>query len=276
MEFNNSSYFIFDKELKSSSGKKVQIYELKSDIEDADILEQWASSLKDYYIEDSLIYKLREGYNKTRQEYLEEMIFPNYDDKLGAATMSGEFGEILVHDFIKFKLDYYITKLRYLEKTNPNMPVSGCDVIGYYIESKDPSSPSEKDKLFVGEVKTRSSVKGNKMTSLKNPLSNAIKVSMKDREKISESLNAEKRRLIMRNKKDEANIVNRFQNNTDNPYTTEFSAIALFDKKVYSEELILNTINSIEIDKDTINILIIYSKELLKFIRKLYGRAAKC
>ncbi|NLY20775.1 MAG: DUF1837 domain-containing protein [Tissierellia bacterium] len=271
MKFNNSQYFIFKKELISNSGKKAKIYELRNDIEEEAILDDWARSLRDYYIEEHMIDILLSGTGLTKKEYLAQNIFPSTHG-IGAATMSGEFGEILVYDLIQYKMDYYISKTRYLEKVNPDLPVSGSDVIGYKVE--DIKSPQNDDKLFVGEVKVRASEK-SRLTLDKNPISDAIKDSGKDRIRIAESLNAEKRRAVYRNKIEEIKVIERFQNKTDTPYQLNFSAIAIFTKALYSEEFILQILNNIADDEET-NILIIYSDKLLEFLRDLYRRACIC
>lgn len=272
LDFDNSQYFVFDKELISDAGRKVKVYELCSDIKNGEVLNNWAAGLRDYYIEENLIEPLLSGMGMTKKEYLEKNIFPSPIIRPGPSTMSGEFGEILVHDFIRFKKNYQISKLRYRDKINPNMPMSGSDVIGYKMVNL--KKPNKKDSLFVGEVKTRAS--NNTVSISSNPLSDALKDSLKDKERIGESLNAEKRRLLMAKRNEEADIVQRFQNKTDNPYNIEFSAIAIFNKNKYSEKLILEVINSTEIKEETKNILVIYSADLMDFLKELYRRASEC
>lgn len=147
MFFDNSKYFIFDKTITSSNGDKVQIYRLNNEVLDEDSLNNWASGLRNNYVEENLLDSLVSGTGLTKKEFLEKNIFPDYQSKQGAATMSGEFGEILVYDYINFVLEYYITRTRYLEKVNPNMPISGSDVIGYKVDNIN--KPSKSDQLIV-------------------------------------------------------------------------------------------------------------------------------
>lgn len=218
--FDNSKYFTFDKSIPSSSGDKIQIYRLNNELLDDDSLNNWASGLRDNYVEEILLDSLVKGTGLTQEEFLERNIFPNHQNRLGASTMSGEFGEILVYDYINFVLKHYITRTRYLEKVNPDMPVSGSDVIGYNVKNID--KPSKTDHLIVAEVKTRSSIAGNKNRLCEKTIKEAIEHSIKDRVRIGEALNAEKRRLLNRSRNDEAKIVERFQNKTDNPFTLDF------------------------------------------------------
>jgi len=272
--FNNSEYFLFDKELKTSSGKNIEVYKLDTETLNDECLNEWALGLRNNYVEEQLIDSLISGTGLTKKQYLETHIFPNPNNSTGAATMSGEFGEILVYDFINYVLEYYVTRTRYLEKINPNMPQSGTDVIGYMIDDID--YPSIKDKLLVAEVKTRSSIKGKRMSIEDNFLKSAILDSNKDKIRLGESLNAEKRRLLIYNRNQEAKIVERFQNKTDNPFNLHFFAVAVIDSFFYSDEFILSVLNNLENEISNKNILIIHSVELKNFLRDLYKRACKC
>jgi hypothetical protein len=272
--FDNSKYFIFDKSIPCSSGNKIQVYKLNNDLLDDNSLNNWASGLRDNYVEEILLESLVKGTGLTQKEFLEKNIFPNHQNKLGASTMSGEFGEILVYDYINFVLKYYVTRTRYFEKVNPNMSVSGSDVIGYQVKHID--NPSKTDHLIVAEVKTRSSIYGNKNSLCKKTVKDAIEHSVKDRVRIGESLNAEKRRLLNRSRIEEAKIVERFQNKTDNPFSLDFFAVAVLDNELYSDQVVLDVVNSQHENIKSPNVLIIYSKELKLFLRDLYRRACLC
>lgn len=274
MFFNNSQYFEFDKELISSIGTKVKIYKLNNETLDEEALNKWAYGMRNNYVEEHLLESLIAGTGLTKKEFLEQNIFPNPKNSQGAATMSGEFGEILVFDYINFVLKYYVSRTRYFEKINPDMPLPGTDVMGYKIN--DISKPSSNDQLLVAEVKTRSSKKGRKMSLVDNPLSKAIFDSEKDRVRIGESLNAEKRRLLNRNRFDEAKIVQRFQNKTDTPFLYEFCAVAVLDSDLYSDQFILDVINEIDNDITDKRILVIHSTELKTFLKDIYRRACIC
>lgn len=274
MFFDNSKYFVFDKSIPYSSGKEIQVYKLDNELLDDSILNNWAFGLRNNYVEEALLEPLVKGTGLTKQEFLEKNIFPNHQNSLGASTMSGEFGEILVYDYINFVLNYYITRTRYLEKVNPNMPVSGSDVIGYQVKNID--NPSKTDHLIVAEVKTRSSKSKNKNSSCEETVENAIKDSIKDRVRIGESLNAEKRRLINRSRIEEARIVERFQNKTDNPFILDFFAVAVLDNELYSDQVVLDVVNRQHENIKSMNVLIILSKELKLFLRDLYRRACVC
>ena len=272
--FDNSKYFKFDRSLLSKNGNKIDVFRLNNDLLDDNTLNDWASGLRDNYVEENLLESLVEGTGLTQKEFLEKNIFPNHRNKIGASTMSGEFGEILVYDYINFVLKYYVTRTRYLEKVNPDMPVPGSDVIGYHVKNID--NPCKTDHLIVAEVKTRSSNSGNKKSLCEKTVKDAIEHSVKDRVRLGESLNAEKRRLFNRFRIEEAKIVERFQNKTDKPFIIDFFAVAVLDSDFYLEQVILDVVNSQYENVETTSILIIHSKELLIFLRDLYKRACVC
>ena len=274
MFFNNSKYFIFDKTIISSSGEKIQVYKLNTGLLNDNSLDSWAFGLRNNYIEENLLEQAISGTGLTKKEYLEKMIFPNPTISQGAATMSGEFGELLVYDYINYVLKYYVPRIRYFNKVNPDMPIPGSDVIGYKMVNFNKGSKN--DKLLVAEVKTKSTKSGNKTTAFTNIITKAINDSNKDRVRIGESLNAEKLKLLIRGRVGEANIVERFQNKTDNPYNLEFFAVAVLDSDFYSDQVVLDVVNSQYENVKTTSILIIHSKELLNFLRDLYRRACLC
>lgn len=274
MFFDNSKYFLLDKKLKTSTGKYIDVYKLDNKNLSENVLNEWALGLRSNYVEEELIESYMQGTGSTKKEYLERNIFPSSNNSIGAATMSGEFGEILLYDLINYNWKYYVTRTRYLDKINPNVPLSGTDVIGYMID--DIKHPNINDNLLVAEVKTRSSIKGKKMSSKDNPLKAAILDSSKDRIRVGESLNAEKRRLITRHRYEDAKIVERFQNRTDNPFKLNFFAVAVMDSSLYSEEFVLNVTNSLENEISNKNILIIHSVALKEFLKDLYKRACIC
>ena len=274
MFFDNSKYFVFDKSIPYSSGKEIQVYKLNNALLADSILNSWASGLRNNYIDEHLLEQAISGTGLTKKEYLKKMIFPNPRVPQGAATMSGEFGELLVYDYINYVLDYYVPRTRYFNKVNPNTPIHGSDVIGYKMESYN--KRSKNDKLLVAEVKTRSSISGNKTKACKNIVTDAITDSNKDRVRVAESLNAEKLKLLNRGRVKEANIVERFQNKTDNPYILDFFAVAVMDTDLYSDQVVLDVVNSQHENVKSTSILIIHSKELMRFLRDLYRRACLC
>lgn len=278
MFFNNSECFGLEKDIVLPNCNKIKIYKFNKDILDEDMMDEWARGFKRNYITEENEEELYKGTGLTKQQYLEKMVFPNNKSSIGNSLMAGEFGELLVYDYFNFVLKYYTSRTRYLEKTVSYDAIKGIDVICYNI--KNIQIPSENDSLVIAEVKTHSSKKGNCKNTVQNAIidsNKAIVDSNNEMARISESLNAEKRRLINKQRFEEAKIVERFQNKLDNPYILDFFAVAVLESKVYSEDIVIEEVKKyIPKNNIPINMLVIHSKELNSLIKELYRRACIC
>lgn len=278
MFFDNSKCFLLEKDIVLPNCNKIKIYKFDKDILNEDMMNEWARGFKRNYITEENEEELYKGTGLTKEKYLEKMVFPNNGKRLGKSLMSGEFGELLVYDYFNFLLKYYTSRTRYLEKTASYDAIKGIDVTCYNI--KNIQMPSKNDSLVIAEVKTHSSKKGNCKNTVQNAIIDCNKAIVDSNEKISrigESLNAEKRRLIYRERFDEAKIVERFQNKPDNPYILDFFAVAVLESKVYSEDIVIEEVNKyIPKNNIPINMLVIHSEELSLLIKELYRRACIC
>lgn len=274
MFFDNSQFFKHVGEISTHNGNLVQVYQFMSESLNEDNLTKWAVGLRNHYVQEKELKSLPNGTGLSEEEYIEQYIFPDPMDNLGAATMSGEFGEILVNDYINFVQKYYVSRTKYIGKPVRNNPLPGCDVIGY--KSENPNEGNEDDQLIVAEVKTRSSTNGSKEDLCKKTVQDSIEHSRKDLKRLAESLNAEKRRLLNFERYEEANLVQRFQNKPECPYKTEYFAVAVLDSDLYSEKVIKNVLDEQATNESPTQLLIIHSKELKSFLRDLYRRASSC
>ena len=264
---SHMKYFKKQTNIATNNGQIVTVYKL--DIENEEpILNAWAKHLRNHYCLDSEIDFLRSGPGLSREEFLANIKFPNPRIGIGSAVMSGDFAEILIHDYIEFIEEYYTTRTRYREKVNRNSSTMGSDVLGY--KCSDVNNPNVKDQLIVLEVKAQS-----RNSSPEPKLQTAVDHSAKDEIRLAESLNAEVQRLISRNKYPEALIIQRFQNKTDKPYQLNFSAVAVHSTKSYDENLIKKVGTGAHPDQN-VNMLVIYSDDLMDFIKKMYVRASRC
>ena len=69
--------------------------------------------------------------------------------------MSGDFGEILVSDYLQYIEGYVVPRTRYNSKANKNTSTQGSDVLGY----KKDSLNTVNDEVVVIEVKSSASEK---------------------------------------------------------------------------------------------------------------------
>lgn len=80
--------------------KNIDIYEFNYNLEEDAIFSSWAKHFRNHYCLDDLIDLFIEDTEyTTRSEYLNNLKFPEIGSA-GAKTRSGDFGEILISDFI--------------------------------------------------------------------------------------------------------------------------------------------------------------------------------
>jgi len=108
---------------------------------------------------------------------------------VGPGIRAGDFGEILVSDYLQWLLGYWVPRVRWSSKVVRDESPKGSDVIGFRFNKKS-GKASTKEVLFVFESKTKFS------SSKINRLQNSINDSAKDHIRIDESLNFIKQKLF--------------------------------------------------------------------------------
>jgi Cap4 SAVED domain len=204
--------------LTTVDGKIIEVWELQH-TDDPAILSAWAKHFRNHYCSDGDIDFLRAA--RSRKDYLEEIKFPSRTSNLGPGIRAGDFGEILVADYLQWILGYWVPRVRWNAKIVRDESSKGSDVIGFRFHS--PAGTSPQDILAVFESKTKFSA-----GSSANRLQDAINDSAKDHIRIDESLNYIKQRLFDKGQVDEAAKIERFQNPVDLPYREIFGATALY------------------------------------------------
>lgn len=246
-------------------GREVKILELDHK-NDQEILSDWAKHFRNQYCLDSEIDLLRGGPSLSRSEYLNKMKFPDRSG-LGPSIRSGDFGEILVADYLEFSLHYWVPRTRYNRKTIKNESTKGSDILGFKFVSDDNNSPD--DTLAIFESKSQFTKSKNK-----SKLQEAVDGSMKDFIRKAESLNAIKQRYIDKGLVDEALKIERFENLTDHPYKEVYGAVALFSTDLFDSELVKNTSINEHPNKDQLILLVIKGTNMMDLVHDLYRRAA--
>ena len=254
------------KRLTTSDGKTIEIWEFQQK-NDPTILSAWAKHFRNHYCLDSEIDDLRSGTGYTRAEYLCELKFPDERVKPGPSIRSGDFGEILVADYLEYLLEYWVPRLRYGDKAIRNESTKGCDIIG--IKEVSIGKESKDDTLAIFEVKAQ--LAGRKATPR---LQDAVDGSTNDKTRRGESLNAIKQRLYEKNERKHARRIERFQNPADKPYKELYGAAAIFSEQVYDENVIASTKTANHSNPRALRLIVIYGKDLMQLVHDLYRRAA--
>ncbi len=252
--------------LKTADGKQVEIWEFRHE-NNGVILSAWAKHFRNHYCFDSEIDYFRKGYRYSRKDYLNKIKFPDPQIAPGPSIRAGDFGEVLVADFIEYLLDYWVPRTRYGDKTTRNESTKGTDIIGFHIVKSGKFSSN--DRLAIFEAKTQFSIK-----KAKARLQDAVDGSKKDITRKGESLNAIKQRLYDRREFEDAEKIERFQSDVDHPYEEVYGAVALFENTLFDSKLESSTDVSAHPHSSKLTLLVIKGEQMMPLVHALYKRAA--
>lgn len=256
-------YLIQEDCIITDENKIIEVYNL--DIkEDRDIFKEWARQFRRNYCSDERLEFMSSRMKKSPSCFLKEYKLPNKP-----STMSGDFGEILVSDYLQYLKHYIVPRTRYNNRINKDNPTQGSDVLGYRYNDLQPN----KSEVIVIEVK--SSVSSNNDYTAKNKLQKAIEDSNKDFARFSTSIVASYERLIEMNNVEEADIVSKFLNIADQPYQIIFGAAAIHSNDSFAPSTLKKVVSVNHRDFAQLKLIVIHSDRLMDFINKLYSKASE-
>lgn len=252
--------------ITTQEGKEIEVLEFSHQPNEL-ILSEWAKHFRNHYCLDEEIDFYARGYNYTRQQYLNNIKFPDISLAPGPSIRAGDFGEVLCADYLQYILNYWVPRTRYGDKTIRNESTKGSDVIGFKILQNDQDSLD--DTLAIFEAKTQFS--GREPLAR---LQNAVNDSAKDHARRGESLNAIKQRLFEKRMIAESISIERFQNLEDRPYKELFGAVALFTSSYFDVNILECTETKDHPNKNELMLLVIHGPEMMQLVHELYRRAA--
>jgi hypothetical protein len=253
--------------LITADGKTVEVWEFHHQ-PDEKVLSAWAKHFRNHYCLDGQIDELIDSTEfHTRSEYLNKIKFPDEKNAPGPSIRSGDFGEILVADFLEYVLGFWVPRTRYIDKTVRNESTKGCDIIGFRFAEE--GKISQNDALAIFEAKAQFS--GQKPLPR---LQDAVDGSQKDLNRRAESLNAMRQRFLDTNDRESATKVKRFQSPQDNPYTELYGAAALFSTNLFDITCIKATKAKVHDKQERLRLVIIHGDAMMELVHKLYQRAA--
>jgi hypothetical protein len=253
------------KRLKTVDGKTVEVWEFRHQ-KDKAVLSAWAKHFRNHYCLDTEIDILKPA-QYTRSKYLTSIKFPDSSAGLGPGIRAGDFGEILVADYLQYLLGYWVPRLRWDCKDIRNSSGKGCDIMGFKILND--KKWSRDDILAIFEAKAQFS--GSKA---KPKLKDAVDGSAKDEVRKAESLNFCKQRLFEKQLPLDATRIARFQNPEDYPYKENYGAVALFSTSLFDEQEISKTDTSGHPYSNELILLVIRGNAMMDLVHELYWRAA--
>lgn len=258
---------------QTADGTDVKVFQLDLGDDDA-VLDSWAKHFRNNYCLDSRLDELRDGTGLSRSEFLTTLIFPCHQNAPGPSVRAGDFAEILVADYIEFRLGYVVPRLRWQSKFSRNESPKGSDIVGFMMTD---NAPSTQDRLLVAEAKAKFS--SQSLTRLQD----AINDSAKDNLRIAETLNFLKRKYLEIHDEKQSKLVERFQNLTDNPYDDRYAAIAFVRTDHFDPQLITQADSTqiphgggfrIHPHRDRLMLLVFRGSEMMELVNILYKKAA--
>jgi len=250
----------------SACGRELEIWALGPRQDEA-VLSAWARHFRQHYVSDEDLPAMADGTGLSHAEYLRKLIFPDAQQAPGPSVRSGDFGEILVADYIEFVLKYWCPReFRYQDRWNRNESTKGCDIIGFKFASNEPGH--QDDELFIFESKS-----GMAKTNA-NRLQHAIDDSAKDKVREAMTLNALKRRLLVKGEHEQADRVKRFQNQAARPFRRINGAAAILDDTVFAETNLTEADASAHPNGENLRLIVIRGPSLMTLVHALYERAA--
>jgi hypothetical protein len=235
--------------IATADGHTVELWELQH-ADDPAVLSAWAKHFREHYCRDEMLEQLIEGTGLTKAEYLRDIKFPDVEEKPGPSIRVGDFAEIIVADYLEYKLGYWCPRqFRYDAKMNRNESSKGCDVIGFKLVKEGSQSP--KDELFVFESKALATGKP------KMRLQSAIDDSHKDKFREATTLNAMKQRFVERRENASANKVARFQNEADKPFTRISGAAAVHDAATFDSTITSTAVTAKHFNAPNLKLIVV-------------------
>ncbi len=125
--------------LKTSDDEEVEVWDFRHK-DDDDVFSAWAKHFRNHYCLDTEIDYCRKGLGCTRAEYLNRIKFPDLKVAPGPSIRAGDFGEILVADFLEYLLGFWVPRTRYGDKTIRNESTKGSDTIGFHFVDESKST----------------------------------------------------------------------------------------------------------------------------------------
>lgn len=225
--------------------------------------------LLECYIDPKILSKMASDNSQKPGDILRDQILPDR-----ASIKSGDFGEILARSVIQERKDNpQFPAHRWRDRENKNATITGPDLIGYVIGSKN---LSKNDLLILCEVKTRAITISDKVVE------EAYKGARKHyASKLANSLLFLQKHLNSLGRYEEAKNYARFKDPYKNNYQRQIVPCVVHESSTWDEKFLellpekYDPVGEYKIG-EKIEVLIICVENLSDFIDRVYSEAINC
>lgn len=264
LNFDKPAYleWLIPKDIIFDQDHKICCFELKYDIFDDAVMNDWAKHIRRHYISDDELDDELELTGMGRVEYLSQDIIPDKSKPFGATAISGEFAEILTYDIREHIFGECAFRGRHNYKATPEQGVTGSDILTYKFMSSESSDIN--DTLFITESKAVLSTKDYSV------IAKAFNDSSKDSFRASVSLAYLSRLYRSTGDTDKRDAIRRFVHKLEKDYRQEFEGSGATSVNSFEESKIRAEYDNGAQFKRAI---FVCGKNLLDLAKNLYERA---
>ncbi|MFT8748409.1 Hachiman antiphage defense system protein HamA [Liquorilactobacillus nagelii] len=260
--------------IKNINNHEIELVEIKVPFTNTSIIENWAISFRSKYINNDDLRDMTEATGiGSLFEYLIHYVYPDKDDQQGKIVRIGDFGEILVADYLMFVRDYWIPSLltRYSSKQNKDRSTMGADIFAIkFVDNMTSDNPE--DELCICEVKTGFSKKAR--YRLKDAVDDINKDNVAELDKRA-SISLAATMIALKKRNDiEANFIDkirRFQNPVEKPFKTSYLAAAVIDETQLREKNLMDVKTDSSPHREQLGLITFHGENLKQLMNILYG-----
>lgn len=256
-----------EKGITLKDGIPLETYCLNYTLDDK-VLDDWALHIRRHYESDDELAESLAIKKIAVEDYLKEEVIPQKKDALGPAARAGDITEILISDILQFVLGYHSPRYKQANRSGKCNSEHGTDVFAYKFFRTDKKCDS-KDELIAAEVKAILS------TSDHSVITNAVRHSLKDHDRVSRTLNHMRKKLKSMGHIDESRDIVRFLNPAEDPYKTTFYAVGVSSEDVIVGNVIIDVSGNDLALQANHKLFYVHGKDLMDLTHNIYDRCIK-
>lgn len=263
---NYITWLVGEPSIDIRDGKKVECYKLEYDIKDDETLNAWAKHLRRHYESDEELEESIVLLNKTKENYLRELVIPQKGMPKGPTTRSADFGEIIFSDLLEFVKGFEVPRCKQYNRATPTQSEQGTDILAYKFQ-RDDYTPTKDDELLTIESKMGAT------SSSYSKVTEAIEHSIKDELRASVTLNYYRKKLKTMGKNEESDRIARFQRKSEEDYNFRLIAAAAISRGEIEKGVKINFTDKDEIKLEKIDsVFLIHCNKLMDLVHEVYER----